>query len=99
MTRDAARSGTAIAGNERLMALPSCLLPDKSATVPGDGRSGATNHEDPSMRATTGPVLALLGVLCTAAVPARAQEPKPVRVCSPGLSDRGGLLLGAECRR
>ncbi|MBK8596541.1 MAG: hypothetical protein IPN83_13360 [Holophagales bacterium] len=51
------------------------------------------------MRATTGPVLALLGVLCTAAVPARAQEPKPVRVCSPGLSDRGGLLLGAECRR
>lgn len=45
------------------------------------------------MRATTGPVLALLGVLLPAAVPARAQEPQPVRVRASGIADAGGLQL------
>lgn len=45
------------------------------------------------MRAATGPVLALLGLLLPAAFAARAQEPQPVRVRASGVADAGGLQL------
>ncbi len=45
------------------------------------------------MRAATGPVLALLGLLLPAAFAARAQEPQPVRVRASGIADTGGLQL------